>query len=48
MLLVRVSLTLRSLEIYMVVNFKTRKNSRGAHKLTRAPILIKKKTIKIL
>jgi len=42
MLLVRVSQTLKPLEVYMVVNFKARKNSRGARKLTRTPILIKK------
>jgi hypothetical protein len=47
MLLIRVSQTLRSLEVYIVVNFGAHKNSRGACKLTRTPTLIKK-TIKIL
>jgi hypothetical protein len=30
------------LKAYMIVNFRTREISRGAHKLTRAPTLIKK------
>jgi hypothetical protein len=39
---VRVSQTSRALEAYKVINFKTRKISQDADKLTQKPTLIKK------
>ena len=35
------------LEVYMVVNFRTRRINRGAHKLTRTPMLIIKQRLTI-
>ena len=36
-----------SLEVYMVVSFRTRRINRGAHKLTRTPMLIIKQRLTI-
>jgi len=41
--LVRVPQILRSLEAYMIINFRVRRISQDAHKLTRTPVLIYKK-----
>jgi len=47
MLPVRVSKTSELLETYMVVNFRAREINRGARKLARTPILIKKKNLPV-